>query len=415
VVVYRQQRMTTTTTTTTSEEAASRSQQHPLPSAPAAISNRTSKAYFNFINSIKSAATRKTYEFIIRKYMQYYNIQNIDELLAAKNTPVEIEDQIINWLVTLRKTITYGTRNTYLKAVMAFYEINDVNLRKKKINRFLGQESTRKNKDRAYTTEEIKKMLDYADIRSKALVLLLASSGIRIGAVSDLRLKHLTKIPEYNLYQINVYENTREEYNTYCSPECAAAIDAYIEYRQKSGEQITPAAPLIRENFDRLIEGGIGSTKKKPEFLAIRAIGAIISNLLVRSDIVKIRSLSELKMLGKHSGGSERKNVKRAHGLRKFLLTALTEAEVDPLYRKMLLGHNIGLDESYLKPTERQLLEKYVRVIDSITFNNEHRLQRKIVELEDKQDAIDIMKAEQQKKDKRLEELEKSFQAQLET
>jgi integrase len=156
--------------------------------------SNNSRAHYNFINSIKSLETRKTYEFIIRKYMHFHNLQTVDELLSLaiinKDNPIVIEDKIIDWLVSLRETITYGTRRTYLAAPTTFYEINDINIRKK---RFLGQESTRKHKDRAYTTEEIRKILDYADIRSKALVLLLASSGIRLGAVSELRLRHLKK------------------------------------------------------------------------------------------------------------------------------------------------------------------------------------------------------------------------------
>jgi integrase len=342
------------------------------------------KAYFNFVNSIKSPASRKTYEFSLRKYMQYYNLQVIDDLLADKNTPSVIEDQIIAWLVSLRDTITYSTRHTYMAAILNFYEINDVTLRTKRIARFLGQESTRKNKDRAYTTEEIKKMLEHANIRSKVLVLLLASSGMRIGAVPDLKLKHFTKVQEpYNLYKIAVYENTREEYNAYCTPECAAAIDAYITYRQEKGEKITPEAPLIRESFDKLLlsikdkdkdnnneseSNFFSTTKKAPETLAIRGIGAIISNLLVSAGIVKVRSRSaaELqKLCGSNKynsgGGLVRKSVRRAHGFRKYLLTALTEVGIDPQYRKILLGQDLGLDESYIKPTEQQVLQQYVR------------------------------------------------------
>ena len=114
--------------------------------------------------------------------------------------------------MVLRDTVEYNTRYTYYTALMTFYEINDVNLRKKKIARFLGQQSTRRHKDRAYTIEEIRKILEHADIRSKVLVLLLTSSGIRIGAVSDLRLRHLKRIEEYNLYRITIYENTKDEY-----------------------------------------------------------------------------------------------------------------------------------------------------------------------------------------------------------
>jgi integrase len=348
-----------------------------------------SKAYFNFVNSINSPDTRKTYEFAIKKYMQYYGLQAIDELLllATNNketTPIIIEDKIINWLVALRETITYNTRHTYMSAILKFYEINDITLRRKRIAKFLGQESTRNTKDRAYTFEEIRKMLEHADIRSRALVLLLLSSGMRIGAVSELRLRHLTKIPEpYNLYKITVYENAREEYTTYSSPECAAAIDAYISYRQEKGEKITPDAPLIRESFDKLIKDTsdefFGTTKKAPEPLATRSIGSILSNLLVAAGIVKIRSHVEREQeqnkIGESkkqyqqqqyhnsSSGSERKFVHRAHGFRKFFNTNLVRAKVNFTIKEKLLGHSIGLDDNYLRLNDEEVLQEYLKAV----------------------------------------------------
>ena len=141
--------------------------------------NKNNRAYFNFINSIKSPHSCKTYEFIIKKYMKYYNIQDINELLANKNDLTIIENNIIDWLVALRDTVEYNTRYSYYTALMTFYEVNDVILRKKKISKFLGQHSTRKYKDRAYTIEEIRKLFEHADIRSKVLILLLVSSGMK--------------------------------------------------------------------------------------------------------------------------------------------------------------------------------------------------------------------------------------------
>ena len=87
----------------------------------------------------------------------------------------------------------------------------------------------------------------------------------------------------------------------------------------------------------------------------------------------------------------------------------MTEAEVDPQYRKLLLGQHIGLDESYLKPTEQQLLQKYVKVIDSITFNEENRLRIKVEELTEKQSEIEVMKLEQRQKDVQLEQMHKQM------
>jgi site-specific recombinase XerD len=42
--------------------------------------NDHNRVYLIFINSIRSPLSRKTYEFIIKRYMQYYNIQDVNEL-----------------------------------------------------------------------------------------------------------------------------------------------------------------------------------------------------------------------------------------------------------------------------------------------------------------------------------------------
>ena len=78
--------------------------------------NNNNQAYFNFINSIRSPLSRKTYEFTIKKYMKYYNIEDINELFANKNNSTIIENNIIDWLVALRNTVEYNTRYTYYTA-----------------------------------------------------------------------------------------------------------------------------------------------------------------------------------------------------------------------------------------------------------------------------------------------------------
>src|SRR5437867_4006052 len=80
------------------------------------------------------------------------------------------------------------------------------------------------------------------------------------------------EIEKYGIYKITVYRGDQEEYRTYCTPEAKKAIDAYLEYRLRSGEvckrvaeahshgekrceknerHLDPDAPLFREQFDR--------------------------------------------------------------------------------------------------------------------------------------------------------------------
>ena len=122
-------------------------------------------------------------------------------------------------------------------------------LTRRRIGKFLG-ESKKKNVDRSYTHAEIKSMIDIADIRFKVVISVLASIGIRIGPLPFLRLSHLQKIQKAGVYKFKIYENTKDEYFTFCTPECASYIDSYLEYRTRSGEKLTKDSFLIREQFD---------------------------------------------------------------------------------------------------------------------------------------------------------------------
>jgi len=55
--------------------------------------------YFNFINSIKSDATKKVYRENINSFMKFCNITKLSDLLKI----TEPQKQIINYLMSLRK------------------------------------------------------------------------------------------------------------------------------------------------------------------------------------------------------------------------------------------------------------------------------------------------------------------------
>jgi hypothetical protein len=55
----------------------------------------------------------------------------------------------------------------------------------------------------------------------------------------------------------------------------------------------------------------------------------------------------------------------------------------------MLLGHKIGLASCYYRPTEREMYAEYEKAIDNLTIDPANRLQRKVTELQIKQDRMD--------------------------
>jgi integrase len=206
-------------------------------------------AYENFINAIRTPATKYLYVFALRKFMSYLQVQHVSDLLglgssaataAAADTRL-IEARVISWIVHLKKTQTASaTINGYLAGILFFYIMNDVSLNRYKIKRYLPTKQ-KANDDRGYTREEIAQLLQFCDERSRALVLLFASTGMRVGAVPDLKIKHLRKIPYYNMeiYRIIVYARwTDDQYICFTTPEAAKAIDTYLEYRARYGERL---------------------------------------------------------------------------------------------------------------------------------------------------------------------------------
>lgn len=60
---------------------------------------------------------------------------------------------------------------------------------------------------------------------------------------------------------------------------------------------------------------------------------------------------------------------------------------------KLLMDHSLGESQNYHRPTEQELLEDYLNVVDLLTINDEFRLKRKIEVLEvDKSKLENIVK-----------------------
>ena len=106
-------------------------------------------------------------------------------------------------------------------------------------------EKTPENEDRCYTHEEIQTLLNISDLRLKVTLLLMASSGMRIGELPHLICGHLER--RGDLYKINVYtgQKGKGQYYTFCTPEAAKTIDTYLQFRERCGEKIEQLGIIV--------------------------------------------------------------------------------------------------------------------------------------------------------------------------
>jgi integrase len=135
-----------------------------------------------------------------KRFLNCFKMSPEDLLNQARKNPRLIESTIINYIRHLaeEQKLAHKTIHVHCYAIFHFLEMNDVNLNKKKIKRFVPPDESSLN-DRAYTHEEIANILLKCDDRARVIVLLMASTGMRVGAIHTLQIKDLVPFLETDI------------------------------------------------------------------------------------------------------------------------------------------------------------------------------------------------------------------------
>ena len=215
----------------------------------------------NFVYALKAPDSKRQYPRRFEYFLDYLGLTGTlkEKCLIfceqAKQEPLWTQHQIMQYIEfqkerAVKGEIAESTINNYYKSLKLFCEMNDIILNWKKIAKGKPQHRDYAN-DRAPTKAEIKKLLDFPDRRIKVIVLVMISSGIRVGTWDYLKWKHIIPIKndknEIVAAKIIVYAGTKEEYFSFITPEAFTALQEYIEFRASCGEKITGESCLIRD------------------------------------------------------------------------------------------------------------------------------------------------------------------------
>ena len=362
-------------------------QQHPQqqPQKQSSTSTSTSKSstrrIYHVTEGVKSSHTKRAYHLAFKTFLKA-TVKN-DDLQALLDTKRDVvESHIIDHITYLKdvQRLTYLSIQVHLSGIFHFFVINDYDLRTKKIKRFLPEdESDYYAKDRPYSVKEIEQILSKCDVRARACVLIMTSTGMRIGGLKDLQIGDLKKIDEFGLYMIWVYNRSRKDcYYTFTTPECAKAIDEYLEYRKRTGgEDISKDKfPLIRDKFR------MEDYFKAPKFISIRTLSHVFEDALRRAGVNQPTAAA----LATKSRWQKKRDVMFSHGFRKFFITQCDKAHISFTVREYLSGHQLPyVDANYIRTTEEERLQEYVKAIPLLTIDPTQRLQKKVKELEGQQ------------------------------
>lgn len=250
-----------------------------------------------------------------------------------------------------------GSIKVKVSAIKEFLSYNDIELSQKQLkqlNKKLPKGKTGRTAEKDIDTEMIRTLLTYADLKGRALILTLASSGMRIGEALQITLDDidLSKSPG----QITIrgeYTKSGDLRSIFVSEEAKQTLKEWLKHRESY------LGSAVNRN-NGLVEKGKGENKNLEDDRVFP-----FSDSTVR--YIWENCLSKAGYYNKDK--STNRTDTRIHGLRKFFRSQLAlKCPVDIV--EALMGHEAYLTEAYRRHTLKQLGEYYQQGEYLITIQN---------------------------------------------
>jgi hypothetical protein len=315
------------------------------------------KVFFNYIHILPNGNLEEQCNLFAAKGLEDHKwaFHNIIKFLQYQKERVEKEE------------ITGGTLRNFVKTIKLFCEMSEIPIHWKKITRGLPK-SRKYADDRAPTLEEIQQLCGYPDRRIKGIVYTMASSGIRLGAWDYLRWKDIQPIERQGKViaaKIIVYAGDDEEYLSFITIDAYLELQKWMQYRQDSGEEIHRNSWVMRQLWDTKKGYYHHGTIKNPEKLKSSGIKRLMEDALWTQGIRKKLKLKR-----------NRYEFQTDHGFRKWFKTRCEISGMKSINIEILMGHSIGISDSYYKITQDDLLTEYLKASDYLMVSNENQLQK---------------------------------------
>ncbi len=376
--------------------------------------NKRDNPYQLFLDSIKNDETLRKYKNALHAFLKLVpsllykdnlgnipkknDIETLSELFIelARKKPELVVNIIAAFVKEKRKLVEAGkispnTLPNYIKPIKTLLDSNRIPVHWKSINRLLPRRRSTSS-DRAYTKQELQKMMEVAkDITDKVIITMFSSGGFRLESWDYFEWQDViffqNKDDSYKGAALRIYRNDPEEYWTFITPEACKILQLYKErWKSDIGEYPKPHHPLLKTvRFPTIHKLNSKGVKKRVEKIA-KQIG-------LRPTLPP---------------GKRRHEVQLDHGFRKYFNTMMRRAKVNYLDKEDMMGHKVGLERHYERYQEADFERspEYQKAISFLTIYDEERLRFENQQKQQEIEEIEKKNLELQDLAKRIDELE---------
>ena len=220
-------------------------------------------SFRKFIKVLSTPKSKETYAYKIQRFMNFADtckyvthVEDFESLLQYDSEKItDILEDFVNFLE--EQGLVYETIKSTLAAPELFLEMNRKLWHKKLVRRSIQREDRIQGGKDPATNDDLQNMLKYCErsVRKQSIIHFLASTGVRPAALVDpvLKIKHLRSMPNLNdpinqphyCYAVKVYDESKEGYWAFLTPEARKIIDRYLNGRKLMGEKLDDESPLF--------------------------------------------------------------------------------------------------------------------------------------------------------------------------
>lgn len=302
--------------------------------------------------------TKKNYRFKVREYLRATGSTGDQLVDSVRRSPKVFEKRFAEFLQEVGKKSSPSTVVGFRDSVKRFLEINRVGSKSvdwNYVSEFVPKHK-RFGEDRAPTLDEVRKIVQMADLRTKCLILFLCSSGARIGSVAWLKWRDVEEVEweGRKFAKVTVYRGEPEQYTTFVTPECYSHLGDYRRLRESLGEKVGPQSSVFVRELN----------KRNPDPTKVEQVSVNHLKNQVGEMLRQMAMRAALDSKGEYA----KYEFKQVHGFRKFFKTRMEVAGVKPIITELLMGHAIGVANSYMKPSNEELLQEYSKGVPALTI-----------------------------------------------